>query len=321
MLRKALTLALSLAVGLMLAELGFRALVHSGAVDYPAPPERGLIHRYSAIDGLVYELRPSAAAYRGRVRTNRHGMRDHEYDLAKPPGVTRICVLGDSVAFGFGSRPIAQGRTFPDLLEQQLNESATGRFEVLNFAVVGYNAEQEAIVLEQKVLAFDPDVVLLAYVPNDDTYTDGFGALARETSPQALGSRLRSKLVSYLLHRRERRRFPQLSDPQRVWSLFDRLEQLGRREDFDVVVLVTAYAQELGRRDPKHDAVVGQARARGFQVVDLKESWKSLSPCEARPLYDGTFEHFSQAGMQAVAEELQRALREAGAAAPSAPSG
>jgi lysophospholipase L1-like esterase len=317
MRRIALTLCVSLALGVLLSELGFRALVQGGAVDYPAPPRRGLVHRYSTLDGLVYELRPSATAYGGRVRTNRHGMRDREYELAKPPGVTRIAVLGDSVAFGFGSRPIQQGHTFPDLLEQHLDETAPGRFEVLNFAVVGYNAAQEAIVLEHKVLAFDPDLVLLAWVPNDDTYTDGLGALARETSPAALGSRLHSRLLSYLLHRWERKRFPDWSDMDRVWSLFDRLEELGRREGFGVLVLVTPYAKDLKRQDPKHADVVEQARARSFRVVDLKESWKALSPRETRPLFDGTLEHFSPQGMQAVAEELYRALLESGVVAPA----
>jgi len=310
MARKALAPLLSLAVGVLLAELGFRALIDFGAVPYPDPPHHRLIHRYSAIDGLVYELKPSATAYAGRVRTNRHGMRDREYSLAKPPGTTRICVLGDSVAFGFGSRPIEQGGTFPDLLEKALNESSAGRFEVLNFAVVGYNAEQEAIVLERKVLAFDPDLVLLAYVPNDDTYSDGLGPLARETSPHSLGARLHSKLVSYLLHRWERKRFAELRNMQRVWDLFDRLESLGHREGFDIAVLVTPYASDLGRQDPKHEAVVQQARGRGFRVVDLKESWKSLSRREIRSLFDDTREHFSSKGMRVVAEELQRALQD-----------
>ncbi len=317
---KLLALTLSLAIGLLLAELGFRFLMRVGAIGYPEAPRQRLIHRYSEVPGLVYELEPSATAYGGRVRTNRHGMRDREYDLAKPPGTTRIAVLGDSVAFGFGSQPIAQGSTFPDILEQRLNESSADPHEVLNFAVVGYNAEQEAIVLEHKVLAFDPDLVLLAWVANDDTYSDGLGALARETAPRSLGSRLHSRLVSYLLHRWERKRFRERRSMDRVWALFERLEQLAGREGFEVAVLVTAYARDLGRHDPKHQAVVERAREHGFQVIDLKHSWKALSRSEARSLFDDTREHFSRAGMQAVAEELRRALQVEAGAATSPPA-
>ena len=55
------------------------------------------------------------------------------------PGVTRILFLGDSVTYGTG---LSQGLTIPDRLEVQLNESGTGRVEVLNAGVPGYSTFQ-----------------------------------------------------------------------------------------------------------------------------------------------------------------------------------
>ena len=75
-------------------------------------------------------------------------MRDHEYSLTKPAGVKRIAVIGDSVAFGFTRHPVALPlkEIFPKVLEAELNAASPGRYELLNFAVTGYNSAQEEIV-------------------------------------------------------------------------------------------------------------------------------------------------------------------------------
>jgi lysophospholipase L1-like esterase len=78
--------------------------------------------------------------------------------------VKRIAVLGDSVAFGWGVAPEAR---FSNLLETLINTSGT-RCEVLNFAVPGYNTVMELATFREKVLAFQPDVLLLSFVDNDD---------------------------------------------------------------------------------------------------------------------------------------------------------
>jgi len=75
-------------------------------------------------------------------------------------------VLGPSHVMGSG---VADADTFPALLEARLNESAgaqTGlRFEVMNFGVAGFALTQQLAMLEDRVLAFHPDVVMFTDSP------------------------------------------------------------------------------------------------------------------------------------------------------------
>jgi lysophospholipase L1-like esterase len=83
----------------------------------------------------------------------------------KPKGTLRIAALGDSQTFGIG---IGEGESWPAVLEASLEERLPGTaIEVMNCAVPGYNAEQEAAALESRWLAYAPDLVLLGYFAND----------------------------------------------------------------------------------------------------------------------------------------------------------
>lgn len=119
----------------------------------------------------IYYMNPDLVFYapgsRKEVvgRLNAQGFRGDDFSLEKKPGTYRIACLGDSFTFGHGVR---QEETFPSQLEKILNaETRDGIFEVFNFGVGGYNTEQEAILLEEKVLSYDPDLVILQYLLND----------------------------------------------------------------------------------------------------------------------------------------------------------
>lgn len=96
----------------------------------------------------------------GRAWYNSHGFRGPEIPLQKPQGTYRIAVLGDSYVEAL---QVDRPDTFCYLLESKLNETYPGsRFEVLNFGVSSYNFSQTYLRLKEKVLAFDPDLVVLA---------------------------------------------------------------------------------------------------------------------------------------------------------------
>lgn len=121
-------------------------------------------------------------------RTNSHGQRDRERTLAKPDGVRRVLLLGDSVVEGYGLR---ESETISRRLENLYPDGST---EVLNFGVSAYCTRAEVELLEVKGLRFDPDVVVLLFVEND------FDNFNREAFPLA-GTIDRSALVKTLFRR------------------------------------------------------------------------------------------------------------------------
>ena len=107
------------------------------------------------------------------VRINSKGLRDQEYEYAKPAGVYRILVLGDSFAWGYG---VEQGKNFTDRLEELLNKSVAGNLvEVINAGVSGYGSDQELLLLEREGMKYQPDLVLVAFATNDFTLDNKSG--------------------------------------------------------------------------------------------------------------------------------------------------
>jgi hypothetical protein len=101
------------------------------------------------------------------VTYNSRGLRGPWYEEKKAPGVFRIAVVGSSTEAGRG---VSDDQTFVHQLEKRLNrEDVNGRiskFELWNFSVEGYGALQKLMVVEQQVLAYDPDLILwITYGP------------------------------------------------------------------------------------------------------------------------------------------------------------
>ncbi|MFH1094051.1 MAG: hypothetical protein V1739_07890 [Candidatus Omnitrophota bacterium] len=126
------------------------------------------MHKISDTPGLSYELIANAKDENGFYSINSKGVRDREFEIPKPADVFRIIVLGDSVTFGT-EYPLEL--TYPKILEKLLNKNPESnlRFEVLNAGVCSYNAVQKVLLLQNKLLDYDPDMVILQFL-NDDYY-------------------------------------------------------------------------------------------------------------------------------------------------------
>ena len=119
---------------------------------------------------LYYRLKSDYPGF-----TNAHGFRDLERHVSKEQGVYRIAVIGDSVSMQ-GALPFEQ--LYVRLLQDKLDAEFPRRTEVLNFGVTGYNTVQETALLEQEVIAYDPDLVLWQFHDNDAEhalYSASFG--------------------------------------------------------------------------------------------------------------------------------------------------
>jgi hypothetical protein len=110
----------------------------------------------------------SPREYDVRITTNSAGMRGRrEYSVEKPPGVRRVCLLGDSFVFGFGvNDEEVVGAVLEDALRAR-GRAAGPRYEVLNFAVSGFGQAEELVTYRHKVRGYGPDVVVLFYFDND----------------------------------------------------------------------------------------------------------------------------------------------------------
>jgi hypothetical protein len=90
----------------------------------------------------------------------------NERRRAKPPGVFRIAVVGDS---NVESLQVERKDNFCSQLEQSLSKDLKQKVEVLNFGVSSYNLGQMLLRLKTLALDFAPDMVLFV-VRQDATH-------------------------------------------------------------------------------------------------------------------------------------------------------
>ncbi len=120
---------------------------------------------------LKYVPAPSMARpfsnleFKTMIYTNARGMRSRDYTDAKPQGVKRVMVLGDSFTFGWG---VENPQIFTQILEDRLLSNV----EVWNLGVSGYSVDQELVRLERAGLAYQPDIVLMEIL-GEPTLSDG----------------------------------------------------------------------------------------------------------------------------------------------------
>jgi len=98
------------------------------------------------------------------VETRYNALRFREVEVAaKPPGVRRVLVFGDSFTEGQGVR---EPQTVARVLGRLLEETAPGRFEVRNAGRRGLDFP-ELFEAFEAALAYEPDVVVYMLVLND----------------------------------------------------------------------------------------------------------------------------------------------------------
>lgn len=119
---------------------------------------------HSVVEGRTEEFEYS-------YRHNAVGFRDIEHTTEKPRGTFRIVGLGDSFTYGVGA-PFEQ--TYLYQLESLLNQHFRGRppVEIIKTGVPRFWPEPERIMLDHYGLSYAPNLVLVAFLPNDviDTY-------------------------------------------------------------------------------------------------------------------------------------------------------
>ncbi len=114
---------------------------------------------------LFAPLDEPGTTYGKLIVRNTFGFRDRDFVVPKPEGTYRIVMIGDSFAWGVG---LDVEQALPKVLEKGLSAAKTrGEIEVVNAAEPGHNTVEEFLLLEEKGLGYEPDMVILIYNLND----------------------------------------------------------------------------------------------------------------------------------------------------------
>lgn len=145
------------------------ARVHFDAGGSPATIEVAEVSLVDIASGN--RLQPEAdTAYRVVYHFNAQGCRGPDRAIPAPDGTVRILALGDSYMMGVG---VHEPDALPAQLEGILNARAvergdTLRYEVVNCGVSGYSTREERLFYQRIGRVYQPDLVLLGIVLNDD---------------------------------------------------------------------------------------------------------------------------------------------------------
>lgn len=106
---------------------------------------------------------------------NSRGCRAPEYPIPPGPGTLRVMALGDSYTMGQG---VHAEDVFTSVMERLLRgriaeSGGSQRVEVLGCGVSHFSTREESLYYEARASAYQPDLVLLVMVADDDRSTPG----------------------------------------------------------------------------------------------------------------------------------------------------
>ncbi len=233
---------------------------------------------------------------RDRRPTNSRGYRDLERVQPKPAGVRRLVCIGDSFTWGVS---VLFDDAWPQRVERILSRERGERWEAVNLGEPGLNSVQEARKLASEGFAFQPDVVVVAYVLNDSE--DETAAEARRAadwveeqrrgpslSPldrSALVRLVRARVWATLENRRRIEGFRSMyADGYAGWAAarqaLKTMGGLSRERGVPLVVAIfPLFGNPLDEGYPfaeVHAKVAQAAAEAGAQVVDLLPLYRGL---------------------------------------------
>lgn len=240
---------------------------------------------------IVYELKPNLDTYFKLVpfRTNSHGLRDEEYSVAKPEGTYRIALIGDSFSVPEG---VEIENAYHTILERRLNQ--LGSFEVINFSAGGYSLRQYLAIIKEKVLTFDPDLLMIGFCPQNDHKVPREEIFQRQFEPNPVSNSffwsfvkmqvMRTAIREYYSRKRGKvvaGRTETFSEEQKKYlaTMFDKLGAVSQQEDIPVVVVFLWHRyNQYWRTYSKQLAKM--VTSRGIHFIDVSTPFKGKDLAE-----------------------------------------
>jgi len=150
----------SILVCLLLFEVVVRLAFDYEEVFLVADSELGFVHPPGRTGKFMRERTEPHI-----VSINSKGLRDHEFEYEKLPGVRRIVMLGDSMT---EAMQVSLEETAAKQLQLLLQENGHANYEVLNFGVSGYGTTQQLMYYQREAVKYDPDIVIVnLFLGND----------------------------------------------------------------------------------------------------------------------------------------------------------
>jgi hypothetical protein len=231
-------------------------------------------------DFLSGELVPNSSTvfFEKTFSINQWGMRDRDYDLAKPAGTYRVALIGASIPMGWG---VGDGETFEAFLEDRLNlendQSTYESYEILNFSVEGYNVLQNLYTLENKAFTFEPDAVFFIAHPKDGerVMVDLLRQIKNETYIpfEFIRGIIEEEAISPQSAEITAKRSLRQHDEEMVlWAYRQMVEQSRERNALPVFILLPRI---VGIDEPREAArQIELAEQAGFVVLDLTDVYE-----------------------------------------------
>ena len=116
-------------------------------------------------DSVGGDFGPGSLKFNLNIPRNQDGMRDRDFEIKKSADTIRIAAIGDSFTYGWGVENT--DKVYPKLLEKKLNNLSDINYEVLNFGLPDSDTEDELLIIKEKALKYNPDIIILGYYIND----------------------------------------------------------------------------------------------------------------------------------------------------------
>jgi lysophospholipase L1-like esterase len=252
---------------------------------------------------------PDLPHYGVRYSFNDMGCRDRDLPLERTAGTRRILALGDSYAMGVG---VHARDVFTARLEQLLNGArspGSPTYEVINCGVSGYSTEDELTLYERHVARYNPDLVLLTMIWNDDrSFTEDVRMGFHERRRYALFRTWR--LLDTALAARRLRHHDYSNAMRALQGLHKAVEARGAR-----LAVIIGRNDTRGEWDALADAVYGSIDTLALPVLNL---WRQLrrEPVREMVVLDGVDNHPNERAHAIMAAEIGRFLAEKGLLPP-----
>jgi len=239
-------------------------------------------------DFLLKDLAPSMSTVLGGTpcTSNSLGLRDREYQRAKPAKTYRIVLLGASNDMGTG---VKDDQTYENLVEDRLNarvpDARYSRYEILNLSVAADTILQRVLRLEEEGFEFQPDAAILSVTAVDELVMASHirKALIQGVEPPpgyrevvesvVHRARVNGKMPAVMIDRRLQPYFTELCK----WSFQRFAQECTQRGVRPLVIYRPMPADFSGMESAARRQIIGLARNAGLEVLDLSPAFDSVA--------------------------------------------